>query len=488
MSLNKDVRMDQPITRFFPHQCPRVLVWMVFVGALVVASCSTLPDPSQTVQTLLVGEVALEAKNFGSNEGGGININGTRTDGVTLTLTNYQSKAITVLKADKDGFFCSAALPAGDYFISKILAELSNVQGTAGQTSTNTVTVYINPSASTKFVLTEGKVTNLGKIVWYANGAGDSAVTPVEQYDGVKNRFIALHQSSKWLTQDWVSFKVTSHIDFDFAVSPVDEKPKSEPSDFRNAPLDKIVRQIPPSVFSGQITNPDGTLSALVAFLSQGSPNAFVTVKRLHDWVADNIAYDTPSFLAGKIPDQSYKAVLSTKLAVCEGYATLFKKLCDIKGIPCALVSGYSRGYGSSVFATENVTSSNHAWNIVRINGSDYLVDTTWDAGYLENNRFVRSYSAGYLFADPEAFIHSHFPENPQYQLLKNPLDAQAFSQLSDLNCYFYSSGIISLSKLDKINNLSNEFSLKFKIPDDEILSIVVDLISGRFPGQAATS
>jgi transglutaminase-like putative cysteine protease len=454
---------------------------MILVSALVVASCSTLPGPSQTVRTLVVGEVAVQATNFASNVGGGININGTRTDGVTLTLTNYQSKAVTVLKADKAGFFCSAALPAGNYVISKILVDFSAVNGTAGETSTNTFTIYTDPSASTKFVVPEGKVTNLGKIVWYAIGDGDSRVMPEEQYDGVKTRFIALYQTSKWLAQDWVSFSVTSHIDFDFAVSSVHETPKSAPADFRNAPLDKKVRQIPPSVFGGQSSNPDGALSALVTFLSQGSPNDFVTVKRLHDWVADNIAYDTPSFLSGKIPDQSYKAVLATRLAVCEGYATLFKKMCDIKGISCALVSGYSRGYGSSVFSTENVTSSNHAWNIVKINGSDYLVDTTWDAGYLENDRFIRSYSAGYLFADPEAFIHSHFPENPQYQLLKNPVDAQEFSHLSNLNCYFYSSGIVPLSRLDNINSLGNEFSLQFKIPDDiDIMAAVYDADGGK--------
>ena len=321
----------------------------------------------------------------------------------------------------------------------------------------------------------------MGKIIWYANGEGDSIVTPEEQYDGVKTRFIARYQASKWLAQDWVSCKVTSHIDFDLAVSPVDETSKSAPADFRNAPMDKKVRQIPSSIFDGQIANPDGTLSALVAFLSQESPNDFVTVKRLHDWVADNISYDTPSFLSGKIMDQSYKAVLATRLAVCEGYATLFKKLCEIKGIPCALVSGYSRGYGSSVFSAENTTSSNHAWNIVKINGSDYLVDTTWDAGYLENDRFVRSYNAGYLFADPEAFIHSHFPDNPQYQLLKNPLDSQEFSRLPSLNCYFYSSGIVLLSKLDKIDSLGNEFSLQFKIPDGiDIMAAVYDAKDGK--------
>jgi transglutaminase-like putative cysteine protease len=454
---------------------------MVVGAALVATSCATLPEPSQTVRTLLVGEVAVEAKNFASNEGGGITINGTRTDGATLTLTNYQSKAITVLKADKTGFFCSATLPAGDYFISRIQLELSIEHLVGGATSTNTFTMYIDPSATAKFVLPEGKVTNLGKIVWHADGEGDSTVTPEPQYDGVKNRFIALYKTSKWLAQDWASFKVTSSIDFDLAVSPVEDTPKTAPADFRNAPLDRRVRQVPPSVFGGQTGNPDGTLSALVAFLSQGSPNDFVTIKRLHDWVADNISYDTPSFLSGKIPDQSYKAVLTTRLAVCEGYATLFKKLCEIKGIPCALVSGYSRGYGTSVFSAEHATSSNHAWNIVKIDGGDYLVDTTWDAGHLENDRFVRSYSAGYLFADPEAFIHSHFPENPQYQLLKNPLDAQEFSRLPDLNCYFYSSGIVLLSRLDNINSLGNEFSFQLKIPDGiDIMVAVYDANDGR--------
>ena len=137
--------MAKSMTRFSPRQRPRVLMWMIFWGALVLASCTTLPDPSQTVQTLLVGEVVVEAKNFASNEGGGININGSRTDGVTLTLTNYQSKAVTVLKADKAGFFCSAALPAGDYLISKILLELSTVTAMGGVTSSNTFTIYIDP-------------------------------------------------------------------------------------------------------------------------------------------------------------------------------------------------------------------------------------------------------------------------------------------------------------------------------------------------------
>jgi hypothetical protein len=99
----------------------------------------------------------------------------------------------------------------------------------------------------------------------------------------------------------------------------------------------------------------------------------------------------------------------------------------------------------------------------------------------LENDHFVRSYSAGYLFADPNAFIHSHLPDNPQYQLLNTPMDAQGFSRLPSFNCYFYSSGIVLLSKLDKINSLGNEFSLQFKIPDDiDIMAAVYDAKDGH--------
>ena len=45
---------------------------------------------------------------------------------------------------------------------------------------------------------------------------------------------------------------------------------------------------------------------------------------------------------------------------------------------------------------------------------------------------------------------------------------------MPDLNCYFYSSGIVLLSKLDKINSLGNEFSLQFKIPDDIDIMVAV--------------
>ncbi len=53
---------------------------------------------------------------------------------------------------------------------------------------------------------------------------------------------------------------------------------------------------------------------------------------------------------------------------VCEGYSKAFKYLCDLAGIDCITVSGTMTG-GTGEGA--------HMWNIVRLNGVNYLVDVT---------------------------------------------------------------------------------------------------------------
>lgn len=48
---------------------------------------------------------------------------------------------------------------------------------------------------------------------------------------------------------------------------------------------------------------------------------------------------------------------------VCGGYAVSFQYLCDMGGFTCYYVTGYTSGY--------------HAWNIVTLEGKNYLVDVT---------------------------------------------------------------------------------------------------------------
>ena len=459
----------------------------LLASAALICSCASLPEPSKTVDTLVVGQIVFEAANFETMQGGSLSINGVNTDGLTVAVTNYQSKKTTKIPATGDGYFSSAVLPAGNYFIADILLDKTIISsgGVSGEFK-----IAVNPSSTTKFVLAPGAVTNLGKIVWTADAKKGSDVAPREDFSTVKSQFETKHLKSAWNTLPWNSVKVTQHLDFDVDLSAVAIAPVSatgSPAEFKNASFDPTVRKVPQAVLALQKSDPDAFLKGLVEFLAKDSPNAFVTVKRLHDWVADNISYDAPSFLAGRLPDQGYRAVLVSKLAVCEGYATLFKKLCDLAGVPCALVDGYSRGYGSSVFAKEDPTKSNHAWNLVQINKGSYLVDTTWDAGFLENGRFKKSYSTGYLFAQPASFVRSHFPQNPQYQLLASPLDAAGFTKLAGWNSYFFTAGITNVTKLDKINRLGNDFVLVFQVPAGVDLIAVLEDAANQKEIEGAT-
>jgi hypothetical protein len=72
-----------------------------------------------------------------------------------------------------------------------------------------------------------------------------------------------------------------------------------------------------------------------------------------------------------------------------------------------------------------------HAWNAVRIQGEWYLIDVTWDAGYIDGTgTFFQRYQTQYLFAPPQEFVRRHLPTEPSWQLLTPPLSRGDFLRL----------------------------------------------------------
>lgn len=101
------------------------------------------------------------------------------------------------------------------------------------------------------------------------------------------------------------------------------------------------------------------------------SPNMSDYEKELaiHDYIVNTTSYDYERLSSGTIPDSSYTAagVLINKIGVCEGYSEATKLLLNLIGIECEIVTG---------LAGNNVP---HAWNIVKIDGAWYMLDTTYD-------------------------------------------------------------------------------------------------------------
>ncbi len=102
--------------------------------------------------------------------------------------------------------------------------------------------------------------------------------------------------------------------------------------------------------------------------LQNKTGNTYEDVKLVHDYLVDNISYD--SSLSKQNIYNIYGALVNRE-CVCEGYARAFKYLLDELDIPCVMVIGTAT---NSQGKTEN-----HAWNYVQLNGNWYAVDSTWD-------------------------------------------------------------------------------------------------------------
>ena len=206
----------------------------------------------------------------------------------------------------------------------------------------------------------------------------------------------------------------------------------------------------------------------------------------LFRWVADNISYRTRSkskpFFSGKHLDKPVSKetdisilndnkplkplnervaenVLSSKLAVCDGYTRLLKTLCDYAGVRCEIIWGYARtGYGKS----KSRFGVNHYWNAVWYDSAWHLVDVTWASGYITRagDEFVREFDSRYFLNTPEQFIKDHYPDDPRWTLLPDddvpdefrysPYKQRAFSKYT-ITSIFPEKGIIEANEGDTI-------------------------------------
>jgi len=158
-------------------------------------------------------------------------------------------------------------------------------------------------------------------------------------------------------------------------------------------------------------------------------------VRAIFSWITQHIAYNTgiynrsrsTHYVSAPIDtvtvwksgiEMTAQNVLDRRIAVCEGYAKLFKTLCDYSGIRSELVYGYAKCFleRSEKFRT------NHTWNAVWIDSSWQLLDVTWASGYITfGNEFVQHTDESYFLAPPKQFILDHYPEDLRWTLLDHP-------------------------------------------------------------------
>ncbi|MBQ7339411.1 MAG: hypothetical protein IJW43_00990 [Clostridia bacterium] len=131
--------------------------------------------------------------------------------------------------------------------------------------------------------------------------------------------------------------------------------------------------------------------------------------KAIHDYLLDNLTYADEAAKTGLFSCNSSKKNnwafcldgLATKnRAVCEGYAKSFLYFSNIFGVETTICTGEGK---------TNSGSEPHAWNLIKINGSWYGVDATWDDSFAESKDAKTDYT---FFGKGTSFSADHVSDS----------------------------------------------------------------------------
>ncbi len=230
---------------------------------------------------------------------------------------------------------------------------------------------------------------------------------------------------------------------------------------YRTGTIHLKAGSVPPSLAQKVAENPEENLKELVSYLIRGASDDFVRIKVLHDWICYNISYDTELFFSDSSKKQDFVEVLQTGKAISSGFSALMKEMCNIAGFECQTIEGFAKGYGYNGHLSETVE---HSWNAVCISSKWYLIDTTWDTGFLERKTFIKCYSTEYLFLDSRAFLYTHLPKEDKFQFYAPVVSSSQFEKEPKLEGKFFDYGFSLLDgKLAFFNKIDGEFSFELK-------------------------
>ena len=183
---------------------------------------------------------------------------------------------------------------------------------------------------------------------------------------------------------------------------------------------------------TSQRTPRDIADSVQIASLARSITRAVKTdsarAARIYDWVAHNVRYDVAGYYAGRISDVSVEHVYRNRVAVCGGFVKLFNRMAEEVGLSVTPVLGFAKGFDYK--AGQSTGKPNHSWTAVRVNGRWRLVDPTWGAGTVAARAFQPNFTWDYFLVDPEVMVLSHYPEESEWLLMRDPVRRSDFERM----------------------------------------------------------
>lgn len=173
--------------------------------------------------------------------------------------------------------------------------------------------------------------------------------------------------------------------------------------------------------------------------LDPQSMSDFEKVKFVNDYIVKNTEYSSDT----SISPHSACAVLKENKGVCQGYTLLALKMLRELGIETLYVVG-------------EVNSEPHSWNLVKVDGEWYHLDTTWNDPVPDRGNFI---SYQYFLLDDSSMKSDHYWNQAQYPnaTSKNYAFMAQIEHPYEKDGYIYYSNIQDDNRLYRINITTGE-------------------------------
>ncbi|XP_021342305.1 uncharacterized protein LOC110442821 [Mizuhopecten yessoensis] len=230
--------------------------------------------------------------------------------------------------------------------------------------------------------------------------------------------------------------------------------------------IDKFASNVPPTLLFGSFWD---LIEHLVMAVNFDVLDDMYRARALFSWMT---SYNVNNIDTDVIPPEDSPLDYFTKIRWDFGdHAHLLYALCLMAKLPCVIINGVTKHGGYNIGDPIDKKLHGSRWNAVLINGEWRLIDVYWaistvdDGGKhdkiyvdfdgninvhstVKDNESVQRMNEAFFIADPENLIYTHFPDDPQWQLLSQPITLKQFERQTYIRERFHDMGIALPQKL----------------------------------------
>ncbi len=142
-------------------------------------------------------------------------------------------------------------------------------------------------------------------------------------------------------------------------------------------------------------------VSELAERITYGLTSDYDKARAIFTWIVNNVSYDYTTLENRGAAYYTSNDAYDTRLVMCTGYANLFAAMSRLVGIDTSVVTGDTYQYDGETYL------GRHAWNVSKLDGEIYYIDTTWgdsplgiDYSYFSRNLWHTHKDLTYTYQD----------------------------------------------------------------------------------------